>query len=351
MTIVAEPGGPPGAGESDAEPARATLVSIVVVVYNRLQFLDQAIRSALGQTHRDIQVVVVDDGSRIDPWPVVSPYGGRVEFVRKPNGGVASARNLGTAHARGANILFLDDDDYLEPTAVETLLAGIEGNPGTVWSAGHCAYVDEAGRELPGRKGLSYESGDIYERMIFDCLMSCPSSVMVRTEVIRALGGFDEEVCPSEDYDLWLALAREYPITAAPAIVTNYRCHTQQISKNQWSRHYQTSLRVLQKHRRRARIGLDAAFERSIARVNFQYGDSLYVSGDYSAAREQWRRSLVFGSGPSWPHVLGRFAKSYVPRPMLDVLRTLAPSSRAGRAAARDRRPGRSSRELGGCKT
>jgi glycosyltransferase involved in cell wall biosynthesis len=332
-TIESDAGQP---GPARNPPAgHAVCVTIVIAVYNRCRFLDQAIRSALGQSYENVQVIVVDDGSEVDLGPVVSKYDGRVDFIRKPNGGVASARNVGITRARGSYVIFLDDDDYLEPAAVETLLAALHGQPGTAWVAGGCAYVDELGRTLDGKKGLTYESGDRYERMIYDCLMSCPSSVLVQTDVVRAVGGFDEDVCPSEDYDLWLSLARDYPLRVTTAIVTNYRSHAQQISSAQWERHYQTQLRVLAKHRARARPGFDSAFERSIADTEWRYGDSLYVSGHPEAAREHWRKSLTDQSGRRRRHLLGRFAKSYLPRPLLESLRTVAGWTRARRVAAR----------------
>jgi glycosyltransferase involved in cell wall biosynthesis len=305
------------------------LVTVVVVVYNRLQFLDQAIGSALRQSYRGIQVIVIDDGSSIDVRPVVSSFGDRVEFIQQPNGGVASARNLGIARARGKYVLFLDDDDFLEPTAVENLITTIEAHAGVAWAAGRYTYVDQQGRALPETKTNVYESGDLYERMIDGCLMSCPSAVLVKTELLRAVGGFDKGICPSEDYDLWLALAREHPIAVTQAVVTNYRTHTQQISRNQWRRHYEVTLRTLQKHRVVARIGFDSTFERSIARVNLEFGDSLYVSGDHRAAREQWRKALASGGQLHWRWVLGRFVKSYLPRFALSALRKLARGCRA----------------------
>ena len=339
MTVLDDAGAPLRARVTDAHPGNASLVTIIIPVYNRLQFLDQAIRSALDQTHGIVQVIVVDDGSSIDPLPVVSQYGGQVELLRKQNGGLASARNLGIAYARGEYVLFLDDDDYLEPVAVEFLLKAIESNPGTVWAAGGFAWVDEDGHKVPGKQCLHFESGDIYERMIFNCLMSCPSSVMVRTDLIRALGPFDEEFLLSEDYDMWLTLARDYPIAATQVLVTNYRIHARQISRTQWARHYEYHLRVLRKHQPRAHAGFEPVLERTIADVHFRYGDSLYVSGDHAAAREHWRRSLAAEGGPGRRRVLARFAKSYLPGPVLSILRTLAAVGRASLRGPRSKFP------------
>ena len=221
--------------QAKVQSATPGVVTIVIPVYNRLDYLDRAIQSALGQTYQKLQVIVVDDGSTMDPWPLVSRHGDRVEFLRKPNGGLSSARNVGINAARGEHIVFLDDDDYLEPQAVEMLRAALEANPGTIWSAGRFEYFDDSGFRIPGRASLHFSSGDIYQRLTFENLISCPSSVMVRTESLRDAGLFDESLRLSEDYDLWLTLARDHPIAATPVVVTNYRVHANQISRTKWA--------------------------------------------------------------------------------------------------------------------
>jgi glycosyltransferase involved in cell wall biosynthesis len=305
------------------------LVTIVIPVYNRLQYLEQAIRSALGQTHAAVEVIVVDDGSPLDPAAVTSRFGDRVALIRKPNGGVASARNTGVARAAGEFVLFLDDDDELEPAAVERLLRAIAEHPGSAWAAGRFHYIDADGRRTPGRESLHFESGDIYGRMIHECLISCPSTVLVRTEVVRTLGLFNASMRLSEDYDLWLRIARDHPIAATPAAVANYRLHAQQISRTQWTRHFEHHLQILTRQRAQARPGFDGHFRAARAELHVQYGDGLYVSGANAEARAQWRLAIAAGGPPMRQRLVGRFVKSRLPRPVLDSLRRLAATTRA----------------------
>ena len=315
--------------QAGSQTCNRALVTIVIVVYNRLQYLDRAIQSALEQTHQALQVIVVDDGSTIDPWPLVSRYGDQIEFHRKLNGGLASARNAGIDRARGEYILFLDDDDYLETHAVEVLKSAMEKNPGTVWAAGRFVYFDDAGNRIAGRESLHFESGDIYARMILESLISCPSCVLMRTQALRNGVLFDEGLRLCEDYDLWLTLARDHPIAATPEVVTNYRRHSQQISRTQWARLYESLFAVLDKHRPLARAGFDPIFDRAVAKVHFQYGDCLYLSGDTRVARAHWRLAVPTHSPSVRRRVLGRLAKSYLPPSFLNSLRSV---SRAGRS-------------------
>ena len=288
-------------------------VSVVIPVFNRLQFLGAAIESVLRQSYPNIEVIVVDDGSPLDPGPVVAQYGSRLRLIRKANGGLASARNYGVAHAAGDYLLFLDDDDFLEPRAIDLLVAALQANPASAWAAGKFAYVGERGERLSRTHQCQYASGDVYERMIFNNLMGAPSVVLIRTDAIKELGLFDESLLLSEDWDLWLSAAKRFPLVVISDIVTNYRIHGQQISK-QWNRHLDYHFRVLRKHKAMARPGTEPLFERGIGKLHRRYGDEAYWRGDdYCAARSHWRAATDLGA-MNLMELNWRLGKSYVPR-------------------------------------
>jgi glycosyltransferase involved in cell wall biosynthesis len=99
----------------------APLVSILIDNYNYGRFLREAIESALNQTYRDIEVIVVDDGSTDDSRGIIASYGDRIIPVLKENGGHASAMNAGVAASRGDFVCLLDSDDFFYPEKVETV--------------------------------------------------------------------------------------------------------------------------------------------------------------------------------------------------------------------------------------
>ena len=317
--------------QADAMP----LVSIVITVFDRLKYIDQAIRSALGQTYPHIQVIVVDDGSRTEIGASIAPYTDRIEFYRQDNAGMASARNLGMRQARGRFLLFLDDDDYLEFQAVEFLLRGIEQGKCLAWAAGGFRYVDDMGRSERGPRFFQGGVGDVYWEMIERCCISCPSAVLVRAEVLRAVGGFDESIRLSEDYDLWLKLARDHALVFTEEIVTNYRTHPGQNSRTGWERHYESHLRVLREHEKRARPGSEARFREAIASVCFQYADSLDYHHQPQAARAYWRQSLAERGKNSDSRIVLRIIKSYIPSTVRRSLRGVRVALLSGRTKLR----------------
>jgi glycosyltransferase involved in cell wall biosynthesis len=90
-------------------------VSVILPTFNRARFLPDALESIFVQGVRNVQVVVVDDGSTDDTERIVAAYGERVQYVRQENGGPAAARNTGLRFAEGRFISFLDSDDVWMP--------------------------------------------------------------------------------------------------------------------------------------------------------------------------------------------------------------------------------------------
>jgi len=131
-----------------SEPHAATGLTVDVVIdnYNYAAFLGAAIESALGQTHEQVRVIVVDDGSSDGSRELLSTYEDRVEVVLKENGGQASAFNAGMEHSRGDVVVFLDADDLLHPEAAARAAATFAADPALVKLQCRMDTIDAAGR-------------------------------------------------------------------------------------------------------------------------------------------------------------------------------------------------------------
>lgn len=139
-------------------------VSVVVLNYQYERYLPACLNSALAQTHPDVEVVVVDDGSTDGSRELLAGYGSRVVPVLKPNGGQGSGMNAGFAASTGDVVLFLDADDLLEPTAAATVARCFLTHPGAAWVMFRLRIVDgegrPTGRERPHRAGVM-PNGDL----------------------------------------------------------------------------------------------------------------------------------------------------------------------------------------------
>lgn len=106
-------------------------VSIIVPVYNVERTLDRCVSSIVNQTYRDLQIILVDDGSPDDSPRMCDEWqrkDARIEVIHKPNGGLSDARNAGLERADGDYIAFVDSDDYVEPDYISTMLSAAENN-------------------------------------------------------------------------------------------------------------------------------------------------------------------------------------------------------------------------------
>ncbi len=121
-------------------------VSIVIDNYNYVAFVAKAIESSLAQTHADVEVIVVDDGSTDESVEVIKRFGDRVQLIVKPNGGQGSAYNAGFAQSSGEIVIFLDADDWLYPEAAERIVAAWRSDVSKVQFP--LLMVDREGRSL-----------------------------------------------------------------------------------------------------------------------------------------------------------------------------------------------------------
>lgn len=207
----------------------ATLVSVIIPAHNPGDYLREAIGSALAQSYRDVEVVVVDDGSTEDFAGVVRSFGERVTYLRQPNRGVATARNRGAAESRGGYLVFLDADDRLLPTAVEDGLRELVGRPESAFAAGLCRLIDAAGRRFPFTQQAE-GTGDHYCDMLRSNFIWMPAQVIYRREPFVAAGGFDRSVDACADYDLYLRLTRVHAVVRHRRVVSEYRFHGKNMS-------------------------------------------------------------------------------------------------------------------------
>jgi glycosyltransferase involved in cell wall biosynthesis len=203
--------------------SRGSLVSVIVAAYNSAPYIAAAIDSVLAQTHRPIEVIVVDDGSTDDTRARLEPYRGRLQYVFQPNAGPAAARNTGLARAQGDYIAFLDADDVWLPEKLETQLAVASRHPGAGLIV--CDGVEFEGdvilrsRLLHGpladRLGpAQVELTGMWYRQIFaHNPISSPTQTLIPRAVIDAVGPVTTDRAASEDWDYHLRIARDFPIT------------------------------------------------------------------------------------------------------------------------------------------
>lgn len=182
------------------------LVTILIPVFNRAGPVVDAVQSCLDQTWRPIEIVVVDDGSTDNPETGLARFGDAARLIRKPNGGVASARNLGVAQATGDFIHFLDSDDMLTPTAVESKIAAFAAAADAELCYGQIRSVDMRASPPVWKDRRMNEVEDPNRAMLVSFAFLLQASMLPRWRMLMG-PKFDESLHRSSDFRFWQELA------------------------------------------------------------------------------------------------------------------------------------------------
>jgi glycosyltransferase involved in cell wall biosynthesis len=205
------------------------IVSVIIPCYNQAHFLSEAIESALSQTHRQTEVVLVDDGSPDNTAEVAARYPG-VRCVRQENRGLAEARNSGFRASKGEYVLFLDADDRLTPNAVEAHLSCFAKHPEAGFVVGDIDHITLDGSYVGSPRWPLLEANQ-YEELLRVNHVANTIAVMFRREVLEQLGGFKPACSPAEDYELLLRAARLFPSRHHRTVVAQYRRYSGGLSR------------------------------------------------------------------------------------------------------------------------
>lgn len=208
------------------------MISVVIPLYNKAAFIMEAIASVQAQTFTDWELIVVDDGSRDEGPAQVARCGDpRVRLLRKPNGGVSSARNAGIEAARGSHVALLDADDWWEPGHLAGLAAVMAHDPGALLVGSAFLYADEAGRTWPSALREAWRDAregfvrldDLAGEMADLGMLLNASSVLVSKYAVQSLGGFPSGIKTGEDLLTWLRLSCRGPVYLAVRPTSVYR--------------------------------------------------------------------------------------------------------------------------------
>lgn len=233
-------------------------VSVIVTTRDRLRFLKQCVDSVFCQRGVTWELIIVDDASTDPTRTWLASMAGMAVRTHYFNdrGERCKARNQGLSMAQGRFIMFLDDDDWLWPNALESLAAALNEHPGAVAATG--ARWDVFSDEDYERRDAHPRS--LLERNIQDELLFGWSAVsgqnLYRTSIIRSIGGYtDDSLVPCEDRDLWLKVATRGSVVIVPQRVMSYRYHAGQIRPlgiyHLRDRVIRKAIRALPKERRR----------------------------------------------------------------------------------------------------
>jgi glycosyltransferase involved in cell wall biosynthesis len=195
-----------------------TLVSVVTPSYNQARYVRESIESVRAQTYPQVEHIVVDGESTDGTVDILREYDG-LHWISEPDRGQSHALNKGFALAGGDVFGWLNADDAYEPTAIENAVAALQ-DAGLVY--GDVTRVDDDG--VNPRRIRSRPSFDLWTELNLGCGIYSPAVFFTR-EAFEAVGGIDESLHLTMDYDLWLRIGKRFPVRHVDEVWATQRLH------------------------------------------------------------------------------------------------------------------------------
>ena len=272
-------------------------VSVVIPAFRVADYIAATLDSVLAQTYRDVEIIVVNDGSPDTAalQAAIAPYRDRIVYLEQPQGGPSTARNTAIAAARGDLLAFLDGDDLWAPAFLATLVGILTREPDTV-----LAWADSqpfGAGDGPSLMASAPPSGecDVAALLTARCVV-ITSTVVTRRQAVVEAGGFDEALHRCEDFDLWLRLALRGRLVYSREVLGRRRLHPTSQSAAPAAM-LRAQIAVRQRFVQTTPVGDDLrrlaaqADARCEAEIALAEGHRLLAAGDASGAREELARA------------------------------------------------------------
>jgi glycosyltransferase involved in cell wall biosynthesis len=273
----------------------------VIPAHNAERFLEETLRSALDQTH-ECSIIVVDDVSTDRTPEIARSFGQRIRLIQQANARQAAARNTGVRAGTAPFIAFLDADDLWEPSKLSRQMDCFEADPGL--GLAYCSIREIDVDSRPSVEHRARLRGKVFQEILLgaESAAHLGSTCLIRRDVFEEAGGFDPDLPPCEDTDLFWRVASRHPVDYVDDVLVGYRIHPASAHKNleamtvAWQRLYRKALAD-------PRItALGAGFGRRCrARLNY------LLAGEHALNR-QWAAAAWFlaAAALARPSLLGR---------------------------------------------
>jgi glycosyltransferase involved in cell wall biosynthesis len=294
--------------------AYSPLVSVIIPSKNRLDFIEKAIDSILGQTYRRVEVIVVDDGSEVPLSPVLTKkYGESIVCLsHEQSRGAPASRNTGAKQAKGEYLAFLDDDDIWLPEKLEKQMAAF-ASLGEAFGVVYCGYDFWIADAIIDRKNVYYEADNLHEVALAGCPIGSPTPV-IKKRYFEEVGGFDDRLPACQDWDLWIRLSKVCLFYSIRQSLAQYGVHGEQISTNIF-RKINARKTILEKYR-------DEISEcpKILSKHYQRIGSLLALVGENKEAKSYFWESVRADNLnlASWVHLLLQFGCSRLQRLLID---------------------------------
>ena len=275
-------------------------VSVIVPAYNTAAYLAETLNSALAQSYRDFEIIVVDDGSTDDTLAVARSFEPQVTVKTQPNQGPAAARNRAISYASGEYLALLDSDDLWVKDKLAEQVAWLDARPELGWIFGEAQMFVAEGSEQRVLRKIGYTADPSFKQLLFGDFIP-NSTVVIRRRCVEQVGLLNtaRALIGVEDYEYWLRLARQFAFAGMPRPLAFYRVRPGNLMGD--GRDIEKGLRlpllVLEQHEREfPEVWRAYGVERDLlfARLHIRAGHAWKQRGEWLNCVRAYRRALSY---------------------------------------------------------
>lgn len=312
-------------------------VSVIIPTYNRANFIVEAIQSVLDQSFQDFEITVIDDGSNDNTKEVVASFKDlRIKYIFQENQGICIARNNGVKASGGEYVVFLDSDDALVENALKSGVQVLNSNTDVGLTFGQSYAMDESGHILSLRK-IKYRQPGIWRgteeiiNLFYNHNYIAPSRTMLRRKAVIDAGLFDPAFSSgSEDFELWVRIAKKYATAYIAEPFAKYRIHKDKISAGRYMNdHARAHRHIYAKIFKDPEVGHLFASQRTKAYFHLHMRLAVYALDEEKLylSRKYLLKALRIHPHAVMENVffpwLYLFAKTCIPLPLLRAIRKI----------------------------
>jgi glycosyltransferase involved in cell wall biosynthesis len=205
------------------------LVTVYITNYNYGSYIEEAIDSVLKQSYKNIEILIIDDGSTDDSKSIIENYSERlnIQAIYQANKGLTKTNNIALAMAKGNYIVRLDADDKFHADSIEKLVLGFNSDS-VAMVFGNWNVVDESGGFL-----YAYKRHDFQKDVTLLDSPAHGACTMFRTDYLRSIGGYDEDLRCQDGYELWFRVIDKFEVKSLDEIIFDYRRHGNNLTGNE----------------------------------------------------------------------------------------------------------------------
>jgi len=279
-------------------------VSFIIPVHNEENYITACIESIFKNTYRNIEIIVVDDGSTDATKELLTPFLDKITYIYQERSGIAKARNRGLEESTGEMIAFVDADDITGKMRIELQVKKMLENTklGMVFCG--CTYIDQNDGFLQGVGRFPEFNKNKFLGMMFESnrILSI-STTLIKRKALNDVGYFDESLPVLEDYDLWLRIGRKFKVSYVDLPVTRIRVHPEN-HKNKWEDTEELKKHVLQKHDVREMASALARVYKREEGFRTSFGKLLFKMGNDIEAQKNLLKAIKLNPNNFEAHFL-----------------------------------------------